>query len=180
MFPNILIDRVRNRNGIIDSLFNLQPTDSAVERNQLGNQWVLYDILVVHFQHFYSYPFKSQASKPLGWVWTARSGFQGCWAVKNILKIRRRMLNAQIYTWEPWFKHLGLHTLFLLFAPLKSRKLLPCCSLPIINPNNLKVVHFAINQPVNSVNLLCCKLSGYGKFLYINTINLTLVLLSSE
>ena len=38
--------------GIIDSLFNLQPTDSTVERNQLGSQWVLYDSLVVNFQHF--------------------------------------------------------------------------------------------------------------------------------
>jgi len=38
--------------GIIDSLFSLQPTDSSVERNQLGSQWMLYDVLVVHFQHF--------------------------------------------------------------------------------------------------------------------------------
>lgn len=27
--------------GFLDSLFNLQPTDSTIERNQLGSQWVL-------------------------------------------------------------------------------------------------------------------------------------------
>lgn len=56
------------------------------------------------------------------------------------------MLEAQVYTEEPRFKHLGLHALFLLPASFRSRKQLPCCSLLTINPNNLKIVNFVINQ----------------------------------
>lgn len=61
------------------------------------------------------------------------------------------MLDAQIYAQEPRFKHLGLHTLFLLSTPLKRGKQLPLLLTTIINPSNLKIVYFVMNQLINSV-----------------------------